>query len=868
MYMPTEKLRPQRAIMNWTGWIAIILVLATWGFPVFTAMAEEKGSRVSLKGITVSGPSTVNERSSADYTATANYSNGSSKNVTTSATWTESSRYASINSSGHLVTTSLSANQTLRVSVAFNGKFANLNVTIINGTTSQTAYTISASSGANGTIGPSGRISVSQGASQVFTIKANTGYKVQGIVVDGLSVGAVNSYTFSDVTANHTISATFTSNTAPNTAINTISASPGGNGAISPSGSVAVAQGANQPFTIKANTGYKVQDVLVDGASVGAVTSYTFSNVTAAHTISATFAAGSTTNNTITASAETNGTISPSGGVSVSQGANQTFTIKANTGYKVQDVLVDGASVGAVNSYTFSNVTAAHTISATFAANTTPNTTPLSGTFQTFAVNDLGMHCYDPDFSVFSILPVYNVVHAQVIQQGSTPKIMDATVDVKYNAMADATGSINTTSAGKTNFWTYVATLFGTNPPVDEGLMGAKMPGKSNLHQPFSWEGGAMNWFSASGIPITAFDDKGKINTYPLMNVQAMDPANAKVLSSLPAVVPISNEMACNVCHDTGNVGASLQGINWSQSLDPAIQFRENILLLHDYRNNTNLSSSQPVLCASCHYSPVLDLGHAGPTATQAANKTLSQSVHGYHASRTTTPPPSGNACYYCHPGETTKCNRGAMSTAGLVCTDCHGSMTAVGQATRKPWTDLPKCQSCHTGDAVNHMGTQIIGRSAYTVSANIATPIVATNKMFAEQDNTLYRNSVGHHGVACQSCHGSTHAEWPTTQANDNLTATTIQGHDGKITECIVCHGSGQALTTNGGPHGLHNINSSTWVSGHESRASASACGTCHGTKGEGTVLSKAAATRTLAGHTIAKGTQIGCSNCHSNKL
>ena len=56
-------------------------------------------------------------------------------------------------------------------------------------------------------------------------------------------------------------------------------------------------------------------------------------------------------------------------------------------------------------------------------------------------------------------------------------------------------------------------------------------------------------------------------------------------------------------------------GVNWSQNTDPAIQFRENILLLHDYRNSTNLSSSQPVLCASCHYSPALDLEKTGPAA-------------------------------------------------------------------------------------------------------------------------------------------------------------------------------------------------------------------------------------------------------------
>jgi hypothetical protein len=71
---------------------------------------------------------------------------------------------------------------------------------------------------------------------------------------------------------------------------------------------------------------------------------------------------------TITASAGTGGTITPNGAVAVVQGANQSFAIAANSGFTISSVLVDGASVGAVSGYTFSNVTASHTISASFVA--------------------------------------------------------------------------------------------------------------------------------------------------------------------------------------------------------------------------------------------------------------------------------------------------------------------------------------------------------------------------------------------------------------------------------------------------------------------------------------------------------------------
>ena len=74
---------------------------------------------------------------------------------------------------------------------------------------------------------------------------------------------------------------------------------------------------------------------------------------------------------TITATAGSGGTISPSGAVGVAQGANQTFTITANAGSTVTGVTVDGVAQGAIASYTFTNVTASHTISATFSAPTT-----------------------------------------------------------------------------------------------------------------------------------------------------------------------------------------------------------------------------------------------------------------------------------------------------------------------------------------------------------------------------------------------------------------------------------------------------------------------------------------------------------------
>ncbi|HSO60960.1 MAG TPA: PilC/PilY family type IV pilus protein [Desulfobacterales bacterium] len=147
----------------------------------------------------------------------------------------------------------------------------------------------------------------------------------------------------------------------PSTATSyTITASSGANGSISPSGAVSVAANSNKSFWFFPASGYKILQVLVDGVSVGTPSSYTFSNVTANHTIQVSYAS---LGHTITTSAS-NGSISPPGPISVPAGGSQTFNIQPDFGYTIDRVLVDGVSIGAVSSYTFTNVQAPHTIQA------------------------------------------------------------------------------------------------------------------------------------------------------------------------------------------------------------------------------------------------------------------------------------------------------------------------------------------------------------------------------------------------------------------------------------------------------------------------------------------------------------------------
>ena len=235
-------------------------------------------------------------------------------------------------------------------------------------------YTINASAGSNGSISPSGSVNVTAGASQAFAITPNSGYIIADVRVNNSSVGAVSSYTFSNVRSNQTISATFIAQT-PTTYI--ISASAGSNGRISPSGSVDVTAGASQAFAITPNSGYIIADVRVNNSSVGAVSSYTFSNVRSNQSISASFMAAPPLSYTISASAGSNGRISPSGSVDVTAGASQGFNITPNNGYVIADVRVNNSSVGAVSSYTFSNIRSNQSITATFIAET-PTTHTIS----------------------------------------------------------------------------------------------------------------------------------------------------------------------------------------------------------------------------------------------------------------------------------------------------------------------------------------------------------------------------------------------------------------------------------------------------------------------------------------------------------
>ena len=359
------------------------------------------------------------------------------------------------------------------------------------------------------------------------------------------------------------------------------------------------------------------------------------------------------------------------------------------------------------------------------------SSTPSLGQYILLGWNDLGMHCYNRDFTDLAVLPPYNNLYVQVIKRGSEPQIVTSGITVSYS-FPD-----NTYSVGKSNFWAFVEQLFGVILAPNVGLRGKGLSGTMDP---------SGNHFVAEGIPLTEFSDSAPTTRQPfqLAKIIAKD-SSGKILASNDVVAPVSTEMRCDNCHSDSAFGISTGKVE------------TNILSLHDQLSlsqypaghTTPLMNRRPVLCAECHSSNAL--GAAGLPGVE----NLSNAMHSRHAGKV---PDSTDGCYNCHPGPTTKCLRDVMSVQkGFQCTSCHGGMDQV-KTNPNPWLNEPRCDSCHT------------------------------NPRYA-QNAPLYRQSTGHGGLYCEACHDSTHAIAQSGEPRDALKFINLQGYAGTLNKCTVCH-------------------------------------------------------------------------------
>src|SRR5262249_55737405 len=107
----------------------------------------------------------------------------------------------------------------LRVRVTAHDAAGNSGADASNASFTIDTWIITASAGAHGTIAPSRSVPVVEGANQPFTITPASGYAIASLTVDGGGVTASSSYTFTSVTANHTIAATFADAAAPSVTV-------------------------------------------------------------------------------------------------------------------------------------------------------------------------------------------------------------------------------------------------------------------------------------------------------------------------------------------------------------------------------------------------------------------------------------------------------------------------------------------------------------------------------------------------------------------------------------------------------------------------------------------------------------------------
>ena len=191
--------------------------------------------------------------------------------------------------------------------------------------------------------------------------------------------------------------------------------------------------------------------------------------------------------------------------------------------------------------------------------------------------NDLGMHCMDADYSVFSILPPYNTIHAQVINP-RRPRDQPSGFTVTYEAVADP-GRLDQYLARQDQFLGPRDALFGASPAPDEGLAGCGMPGTVNTPQPMDFDS-AFDWFTGEGIPITPYDDAGRKNYYPMMRLVARNCA-ATFWPPRNCAAGVRRD-DLQPCHGSGSGPAARPSGGWVNDPDPERDYRLNILRLHD----------------------------------------------------------------------------------------------------------------------------------------------------------------------------------------------------------------------------------------------------------------------------------------------
>ncbi|GHV24666.1 hypothetical protein FACS1894176_01480 [Bacteroidia bacterium] len=293
-------------------------------------------------------------------------------NPATTVNWTvEGATDSNISTSGLLSVGSNETAPTLTVratSTVDPSKSGTASVTVI--TPQPTVYKITATDDSHSTLSPNGEVSVNAGGSQTFTASYATGYERNQLLVDGSMVINANTYTFTNVQANHTIALT----SKPITYTLTYHLN-GGTGA------------SNSMYTIESQITFPIPtkegSIFKGWFGNAELTGLNITGILPGNTGNLEFWAKweviPATTYTITATDDEHSTLTPNGVIVVSEGERKTFTASYVNGYERKQLLVDGSMVVNADNYTFVGVNANHTISITSKAVTYHLTYHLDG---------------------------------------------------------------------------------------------------------------------------------------------------------------------------------------------------------------------------------------------------------------------------------------------------------------------------------------------------------------------------------------------------------------------------------------------------------------------------------------------------------
>ncbi|MGD9608094.1 MAG: cytochrome C [Desulfovibrionaceae bacterium] len=402
------------------------------------------------------------------------------------------------------------------------------------------------------------------------------------------------------------------------------------------------------------------------------------------------------------------------------------------------------------------------------------------------AWNSLGVVALAGCDGSFSLAVPGNTVQAVLIKRDVMPEVVTENVTIDYAAPEGFKHP-----AARSDFWKFAPSLVGKALPADVSATGLKPDGVFTAGDKL---------FTAAGIPVTPYPEKGGVNPYPVFTVTAKNTQTGAELAMTKAVLPVSTEMGCATCHGGAYRVDGVMGV--------ADDTAKGILAVHDRRNGTELASrarsGQPVACQSCH-------PDVGATGGRPELLGLSAAIHGFHASYLAGS--DGQTCARCHPTSpkgVTQAQRDNHAAAGIGCPRCHGTLEdhalsllahekAAGKKAaawlmrplaprsvpdvaaihpRAAWTQEPDCLNCHKD---------------FKSPAKDASAFNTWTKDAAG----LFRNRREETGnIPCAACHGSPHATF--VAVNDygldihNIAPLQYMGASGVMAankRCDVCH-------------------------------------------------------------------------------